>query len=60
MSNKTMIVYSQELAVLLIKKGFKLVNSQPNNQNPKMTVYWFVNSPVLQAEIKVYNVNKAN
>lgn len=51
-------IYSRELAYELVREGFVLENTKPNNKFPGKEVYFFKNSPALQYKIREYIENK--
>jgi hypothetical protein len=51
-------VYSNRLAGVLMSKGYVLINMKPNTRQAERNVFYFVDSPQLQAEISNYKTNK--
>ena len=49
---KNYIVYNLQLAHLLANKGFKLVGTGINYNNPKFKVFYFEDTPELHEAVK--------
>lgn len=52
------MVYSKELALMLRKLGYRIESSAPNENNPRLDVYFFEDSPSLRETIKEYQRDK--
>jgi hypothetical protein len=43
------LVFNRKIAAELRKRGFKLIETMPNHNNPKLDVYVFEDSPEINA-----------
>lgn len=54
---KTLIVYSQKLAGMLMQQGFPLIDIDKNKRYPEKSIFIFYDSPSIQKSIDVYKTN---
>lgn len=54
----TKVVFSKELANILVDKGFKIIKTDINLKDPKFKVFVFENSEGLLEEIEAYRKSK--
>lgn len=47
--NQRKLVFNRKIAAELRKRGFKLIETMPNHNNPKLDVYVFEDSPEINA-----------
>lgn len=50
------VIRTQKLATYLMNKGFELVRTDKNKENPNFNVFLFQDSPVLRATVKQYKM----
>ena len=48
------VIRTQKLAKYLMDKGFELVRTDVNRENPKFNVFLFHDTPILRATVKQY------
>ena len=52
MNKKNVPVYTLKKMMQLVRKGFDVVNTVPNNENPNFCVFMFENTPELHEALK--------
>ena len=52
MNKKNVPVYTLKKMMPLVRKGFDVVNTVPNNENPNFCVFMFENTPELHEALK--------
>lgn len=48
------VIRTQKLATYLIEKGFELVRTDDNREDPRFKIFLFQDTPVLRAMVKQY------
>ena len=59
MLTNTKVVFSKELANILVNRGFSILRTEINLRDPKFKVFVFENSPELMAAIEEYKSNRS-
>lgn len=54
----TKVVFSKELANILVNKGFKIIKTDINLKDPKFKVFIFELSEALLEEVEAYKKSK--
>ena len=52
MNKKNVPVYTLKKMMQLVREGFDVVNTVPNNENPNFCVFLFENTPQLHEALK--------